>query len=133
MRLFFDEDMGRGIPEALRSVGLGEPPDSITYVKKVWGARSVVADEQWIPWAAENGYVAFSCNRAIIDTEAQRELVRSSGLGIIFLTSGQERSVAVLRRILSRWAWLETIERSEQRPFAYLFPMAGTPRRDPRF
>lgn len=132
MRLFFDEDMGRGIPDALRSIGLGEPPNEINYIRRVWRGRTRVLDEEWIPWAAERDYLAFSCNKGILESDAQRELVKSTGLGIVFLTSGQERSVATLQLILRKWAWLETIDADETRPFAYLLSMSGRPRRDPR-
>lgn len=77
--------------------------------------------------------MAFSCNTGILEAEAQRELVWSSGLGIVFLTSGREKSVEVLKLILRKWAWLETIDRHEQRPFAYLLPLSGkNPARDDR-
>jgi len=132
VRVFFDEDMGRGIPEALRGVGLGEPPNSVTYLRKVYGRKSIIPDEKWIPWAAQNDYVAFSCNTGILNATAQRELVISTGLGIVFLTTGQEKSVEVLKLILRKWAWLETIVQKEPRPFAYLMTIGGTTRRDPR-
>jgi len=130
VRLFFDEDMGKGIPEALRAVGLGNEPNSVEWVRRV--LHGPTPDERWIPWAAERGYLAFSCNTGILESQAQRELVIASGLGIVFLTTGQERSVEVLKLILRKWRWRETIEQQQPRPFAYLLPRNGQPRLDAR-
>jgi hypothetical protein len=41
----------------------------------------------------------------------------------VFLTSGEEHIDKVLRLLLTKWAWLQTIDKQEKRPFAYyLYP-----------
>ena len=46
-------------------------------------------------------------------------------VGAVFLTTGRARAVDVLRLILNEWAWLETIDVSTPRPFAYLLMLSG--------
>ena len=140
MKLFFDEDLGKGIPEALRGTrALQSPgtPEPITYVRRafhyVFDRGEAVPDEMWIPWAGERGYLVFSCNKAILESDAQRTLLQKHKLGAIFFTTGQAPSFTLLRLILRKWEWLEQIDQAVTRPFAYHMPPSGrSPRLDPR-
>lgn len=124
MKLFFDEDTGGGVPRALRAIGIDtESARSDGPIKK--GTR----DEDWIPFVAARGYLVFSCNTAILAAEAQRALLIEHRVGAVFLASGQERKLAVLRLILNRWDWLEQIDAHEERPFAYMLSISGRFRR----
>jgi len=78
------------------------------------------------------GWLVISCNKAILDAEAQRELWISEKVGGVFLTSGQEKKREVVLWILKKWDWLETIDRRDLRPFAYLASLTGKPKRDSR-
>jgi hypothetical protein len=133
VKLFFDEDVGRGVPDALRAVGL----TNVSYVRREFRARlkrtrQPVLDEEWLPYVGKGGWLAFSCNRGILEAEAQRNLLISEGVGIVFLTTGQEKSVEVLKLILRKWDWLEAIDRNEPRPFAYVTTLRGQATRDRR-
>ena len=126
MRLFFDENVGRGVPEALRAVGL----TNVGYVRKQFSKRfhaghGSVPDEDWIPFVGRGGWLAFSSDTAILEAEAQRNLLISENVSIVFLTSGQENAVEMLKLVLKRWDWLEAIDRNQSRPFAYLLPISG--------
>ena len=75
----------------------------------------------------------FSCNKAILEAEAQRDLWIREKVGGVFLTTGRERKREVMQLILRKWDWLETIHRYEARPFAYLMTLSGELQaRDPR-
>ena len=51
----------------------------------------------------------------------------------MFLTTGQENSLGVLRLLLNKWDWLSELWISEARPFAYCLPLSGRGiTRDPR-
>ncbi len=93
------------------------------------------ADRQWlgksdIEWLSEvgrNGWLALSCNKRMLMVPAERQVIVAEKVGIVFLTSGQERLPDTLRLLLDKWPWLETIDRSVQRPFAYyLYPSGRT-------
>jgi hypothetical protein len=75
----------------------------------------------------------FSINKHILDAEAQRALWIRENVGGVFLTSGKEKKREVMLMILKNWDWLETIDRHQPRPFAYLLPLSGrSPKLDPR-
>jgi hypothetical protein len=115
VRLFFDEDTGRGVPDALLAVGI-----QCEYVsnKKKW-IRKGSSDELWIPYAGKRGLLVFSCNKAILEAEGQRALWIDNKVGGVFLTSGQERKVEVLIFVLRHLEWLGEIDETP-RPFAYM-------------
>jgi hypothetical protein len=134
MKLFFDEDTGKGIPEALRALEIGQ----VDYLRRAFKKRirrgefpNGVPDEAWIPYAGRGGFLVLSFNKAILETEAQRELWIAERVGGVFITSHKEKKREVMLLILKKWDWLETIDRHERRPFAYRMPLSGTARLDP--
>ncbi len=124
MRLFFDEDTGRGVPEALRAVGI-----ACEYVSKKFLTKGGIAkgtpDELWIPYAGRKGLLVFSCNKNILKAEAQRQLWIDNKVGGVFLTSGQEKKADMLLLILKRMLWLKEIDEGTARPFAYTTTIHG--------
>ena len=120
MKLFFDEDTGRGVLDALRAVGI-----SCEYVSSKFEIAKGTPDELWIPYAGRAGLLVFSCNKAILEAEAQRELWIENRVGGVFLTSGQERKVDVLLLILRRMPWLVEVDEHTPRPFAYTITIHG--------
>jgi hypothetical protein len=137
VKLLFDEDTGRGIPEALRALEL--PDASIDYVRRVFRKRiqrgefpDGVKDEDWMPFAGRGGWLVFSCNKHLLDADAQREMWIRENVGGVFLTTGEEKKREVMLLILKKWDWLETIAKHEPRPFAILMTLTGKTKRDPR-
>jgi hypothetical protein len=127
VKLFFDEDTGKGVAVALKAVGL--PAD---YVGNSRRFKTSTPDEVWLPVAGKEGWLVFSCNRAILTSEAQREIFIREKVGAIFLTTGQERKLEILKLVLRKWEWLEEIDRDVQRPFAFEMPISGrNPHRSP--
>jgi hypothetical protein len=86
VRLFFDEDTGRGVPEALRAVGI-----PCEYVSRKFPIAKGTPDELWIPYAGAKRLLVISCNIGILKAEAQRRLWIENEVGGVFLTTGQER------------------------------------------
>ena len=84
------------------------------------------------PLVGERRWLAFSSNLAILSSQAQRDLLIANDVGAVFLTTGKEHSHDVLRLILDKWDWLQSIDTHEQRPFAYLLTMRGRATLDPR-
>jgi hypothetical protein len=128
VKLLFDEDVGKGIPESLRALEIG----SVDYLRRAFKKRIKqgefphgVKDEDWIPFAGRGGWLVFSMNKHILDAEAQRALWIRENVGGVFLTSGREKKREVMLLILKKWDWLETIDRHQPRPFAYLMPLSG--------
>ena len=127
MKLFFDEDTGRGVPEALRAIGIR--CEYVSQNVQVGGVAKGTADEDWIPRAGQRRLLVFSCNQEILRAEAQRELWINANVGGVFLTSGQEKKRDLLLLILRRYEWLEAIDETP-RPFAYKVDIRGKARRE---
>ena len=126
MKLFFDEDTGKGVPTALRAVGI-----RADYVGNRRRFRLGTADEIWLPVAGREQWLVVSCNKAILNAEAQREIFIREKVGAVFLTSGQERKIELLKLILRKLEWLERIDEEETRPFAFEMTIGGKIRRSP--
>jgi hypothetical protein len=124
VRLFFDEDTGRGVPDALYAVGI-----RCEYVSRKFPIVKGTPDELWIPYAGKTGLLVFSCNKGILEAEAQRELWIENDVGGVFLTSGQDRKVDILLLVLRRMDWLREIDEHTARPFAYMITIHGKWRR----
>lgn len=123
MILFFDEDVGIGVPTALRAVGL-PVQDVITRYKPHKRGKSV-ADTFWLTDVGRNGWLAISCNKNQLNVQYERETIERESVGIIYLTSGQDRPVDVLHLVLRKWAWLEALHLTIQRPFVYSLSIKG--------
>ncbi len=111
------------MPEALRAVGL-----KADYVSNKFRGRGIVKgtrDELWLPYVGRSGMLLFSCNKAILETEAELEIYMRENVGGVFLTTGRERKVDVLLLLLKRWSWLEEVNRETSRPFAYMVTISG--------
>jgi hypothetical protein len=121
VKLFFDEDSGAGVAQALKAVGL--PARWVGQNRKL---KKGTEDEIWMPIAAREGWLVISSNRAIIESEAQRAIFMREKLGAIFLSTGHERKVDVLNLILRKWDWLEKLDAEELR---WVMPISG---RNPR-
>ena len=117
MILFCDEDIGSSVPQALKLVGCKVYSGTTS---QYWRGQT---DLQWLSAVGQKGWLVFSCNRKILEVPLERETLIKAQVGIVFLTSGQEFRRNVLFLLLKKWEWLETIDSTEPRPFAYyLYP-----------
>ena len=119
MKLWFDEDIGRGVPDALLAVDV-----DCEYVSNRYPIKKGTPDEDWIPYVGTEKLLVVSCNREILRAEAQRNLWIQHEVGGVFLTTGQERKRDVLLLILRRYDWFEQID-AVKRPFAFTTTVNG--------
>jgi len=120
VRLLCDEDVGTKVPKALKLVGL----QVFSLADKHLTGKD---DVEWLTDAGKGGWLAFSCNKKMLDVPLERDTIIAEKVGIVFLTSGQEYRHQVLRLLLNKWKWLEDIDRTTRRPFAYyLYPYGRT-------
>ena len=124
MRIFFDEDQGKGVAIALSEVGI-----STDHVGSKRRIRKGTRDEEWIPIAGERGWLVISGNKEILTTETQRRLWIAHAVGGVFFTTNQIKAVDKLRLLLRKLAWLEAIDKDEARPFAFSMTPRGYTRR----
>ena len=128
MILYFDEDMGKSVAEALSAVGLRT---ILWKLKRYGGNNNRIPDVRWLTDAGRYGWLVISCNTEILNVEIERETIERERVGIVFLTSGQENAPDTLRLILNRWKWLEAIDSQVQRPFVYTLRPDGHNQRIP--
>ena len=127
MILYFDEDIGKGVPSALFGVNL----KTVLWKAKRYGSATRTPDTRWLTDVGRKNWLAFSCNTEILNVETERELIEQGNVGIVFLTSGQENGADVLRLVLNKWKWLESIDTQVDRPFVFTIRIDGHPRRVP--
>lgn len=122
MILLCDEDVGIKVPKALKLVGIKNVK---SMVESSFGLGK--RDVEWLKGVGERGWLAFSCNKRMLDVPMERDTIIAEKVGIVFLTSGQEYLQQVLRLLLNKWKWLEYIDETTPRPFAYyLYPSGRT-------
>ncbi|MPZ49680.1 MAG: hypothetical protein GEU75_10365 [Dehalococcoidia bacterium] len=124
MKLFFDEDLGKGVAVALYAVGV-----DADYVGPSRRIKKGTLDHDWLPIVGEEGWLVISANKAILQNDVQRDLWIANNVGGVFLTTGRIRSVNLLALILRKLTWLERLAATERRPFAYMLSPAGQTRR----
>lgn len=126
MNLYIDEDLGKAVPQSLRSV---RPPDTrfefprnSTYAKWPLGTP----DRDWLPWAGDAGYTVISQNYHILRNPDEFQLIVDHGVRIIFVGGAEGGAWEVLRVILNRWEWIRAVD-TDSKPSAWYLPLRGRP------
>ena len=118
MILLCDEDIGRGVPHALSDVGY----QTVSIAQQGWIGRP---DREWLETAGRNGWLVLSANKKMLLVPEERSVIEKNDVGIVFLTSGEERVSRVLQLLLRKWDDLELLDRTEPRPFVRFLNMRG--------
>lgn len=124
MKLFVDEDTGRNLAIALGRMANVE----IDFVADERRIKKGTADEEWLRYVGENGYLAISRNDEILDVEAARRALIASNVGILFLPN-RATSEEMLQLLRNNWPWVEHLAEREPRPFAWSVLRNGKRRR----
>jgi hypothetical protein len=120
--LYCDEDVGTKVPKALKLVGLR----AISAVSS--GAKSE-PDIQWLTRVGQKGWLGLSCNKNILSVPEENETIVSNNVGIVFLTSGNLHPKDKLLLILRKWEWLEMVDTTVIKPFAFYLSPSGQTRK----
>ena len=124
MRLFFDENIGYRVPEALRLVDV----DGVDYLTN-WFAiegrpAQGVKDEDWIP-AIGSSHLVISLDMKLLRRPRQRRLLMEHEVGIVCLTSAHTTPREMLTFVLRRFPRLEQLDTDTSRPFAFRVSLKG--------
>lgn len=122
MILYSDEDVGTRVPKALKLVGLG----AVSAVSKRGVSET---DIQWLKRVGGKGWLGLSCNKDILNVPEERDAIIKNNVGIVFITSGNLHPKDKLLLILRKWQWMEAINETENRPFAFYLYMNGQTRK----
>lgn len=124
MILLCDEDIGTHVPKALRLVRY----KTMSLVQKGWRSWK---DTEWLTIAGDRGWLVFSANKKMLKVPEERDTIIKKKVGIVFLNNGEERIDQVLRMLLNKWSWLQQVDQSESRPFAYFVSLKGRAEKQP--
>ncbi len=122
MILYCDEDVGTKVPRALKLVGL-----RVIFAVSKGGTSE--PDIQWLARAGKKGWLGFSCNKNILNVPEENDTIISNNVGIVFLTSGNLHPKEKLLLVLRKWEWLETVDATEKKPFAFYLSPSGQTRK----
>ena len=130
MKLFFDRDVGTGVPQALRLVDYAE----VHWADRVYEHRehrsAYVSDVEWLELAGQREWLAVSENTRILQQPQERAAIIDHKVGLVLLNAATERAEEVLAFLLRRKAWLQAVSQ-EPRPFVYKTSLRGQARRMP--
>lgn len=129
MKLFCDENVGTKVPSALQHIGV--PCDAILRPNRSGPIRFGMSDLEWLPIAGTEGYLVVTHDLHMLEVPAEREALVAAGLGVVFIDAGIADRWRVLRLLLDHWEWLERVDSTESRPFAFRLPFRGRPRAVP--
>lgn len=82
LELLCDEDIGTGVPTALRAVDY----QAFALVRLGWGGRP---DVEWLAWAGQNRYLVLSCNKKMLLVPEERDTIIREKVGLVFLNHGE--------------------------------------------
>ena len=111
MIVFCDEDVGTGVPVALRAVAY-----RVNYTIGLgWQGRK---DVDWLATAGANGWLVLSCNLEMLNVALERQAIVDNQVGIVFFTRQHLARPEMLRVLLNKWGALEKLDSDVPRPFA---------------
>lgn len=122
MILYCDEDVGTRVPRALKLVDL-------KVVSAVSRGEVSEPDIQWLERVGEKRWLGVSCNKNILSVPEERDAIINNDVGIIFFNSGNLHPKEKLLLILRKWLWMEKIDETEKRPFAFILYNTGQTRK----
>jgi hypothetical protein len=120
VRLFVDEDAGPTFARSLIATGLFD----VDYVSNDRSIKTGTEDEKWIPYAGQHGFLVISHNKRMLRVQTQRALLVTERVGIVFFPN--QATVPELTDLaLAKRRWMEGIDATIDRPFAYIVHRDG--------
>jgi hypothetical protein len=86
-------------------------------------------DIQWLERVGQKRWLGLSCNKNILGVPEEHDAIIKNNVGIIFFASGNLHPKEKLLLILRKWHWMEEIDATEKRPFAYYLYTNGQSRK----
>ncbi|MBX5493467.1 MAG: DUF5615 family PIN-like protein [Chloroflexi bacterium] len=121
MTYFFDRNLGRRVPDALKLLGAD-------VVKHDDLFDPTTPDDEWLAVAAQRGWIIITRDKRLRFNEAERQAIVQARLGCFVLLSPKLTRWAMARLLLQVWDKLEAIVAQEPRPFIYGVHADGTVR-----
>lgn len=120
MKLFFDENIGKGVPQAFHAL-------KVASVEFPGGDQRRnprgTQDPDLLRYAGLGRFLFITKDYKILDVEAERRAFVEHSVGGVFLDSEDATKLNMLLVLLKRWEWLNQIDANEPRPFAFRLTM----------
>jgi hypothetical protein len=129
VKLFFDENFGSRIPEALQK--LSAPCEAIDRPRRGGPIELGTSDIDWLVAVGRDGFLGLSEDVAILRSSVERAALVDAGAGVVFFKTGGSTRWEAFRLLLRTWDWLGQIDRETQRPFAFVVSRSGRKQRIP--
>lgn len=119
MILYCDENISPLLPEALIENGY----DARSFRSLDWLGRQ---DVEWLPSVGlMEDVLVLSRDRTMLDDPDELAAILENNVGIVFLTSGQQRTEETIRLVIESWGKLEDLHNSTPRPFIRFLTTGG--------
>ena len=119
MILICDENISPRVTNALRQRGY----DARSFRDLEWRGR---ADLSWLPTAAQiSDSLVLSHDRSMLNRLPEKQAIIDNGIGIVFLTNGQQPQENLIPLIADSWELLEQLHHNTPRPFVRFLTTDG--------
>ena len=112
MTLFFDRNVGRKFPQALRLLGL-----DVVWHDERFGPTT--SDEDWLLEAGRNDWVVITHDSNFVNNEAERRAVIDAQVRCLVMSGGSARLWDKARAIATSWGRIGQIIATEHPPYIW--------------
>ena len=126
MKTFFDQTMGRRLPQAFELMELCE----VQYLLRMFERPKIspgMPDVDWLPIVAKQGWLIITNDVQLLTNRDERAAIIENSAGLVILRPGTSPVHEELMFLLRRFHWLAEID-ALPRPFAFTTTLRGKPR-----
>jgi hypothetical protein len=118
--LFFDRDVGKTIPQALRYIGL---PTHVEFHQEHFAHEA--DDDEWMASVGPKGWFVIGHDRHHHTRAPELAAIRQHGIGCFYLWGGDKLRYETLRCFLNAYPNIRQAMATTERPFVYRIEKSG--------
>jgi hypothetical protein len=119
MKFFFDNNLGRQLPEGLKAFG-----EDACHLQDYFSPDT--NDEDWLKYIGEHGWFLITVDKRIRRRPLERQALISGKVGAFFLLGKSMSRWNYVTQIIRSWEKIKQIAERETPPFAYQVDRHGT-------
>ena len=112
MTLFFDRNIGRSVPKALRILGLPAECHDDYFTPDT-------QDDQWMATVGQAGWTVIGHDKKFHEIKVELQAIHQHKLGVFYLWGANAKKWDKMRLFARVYDKIMLVIRSEQRPFIY--------------
>ena len=118
MTLFFDRNIGRAVPKALRLLGV-----QVEYHDEYFAPNA--PDDQWLATVGRVGWTVIGHDKKFHEIDVELQAVQHHKLGVFYLWGANAKKWDKMRLFAKVYDKIMSVVGSEQRPFIYRVHKGG--------